>query len=123
MIRRPASCLGSNPIKPQLAEIEFVHKDIDHPNGIVLVDPVLQVFRKQRTLSAIRPLNEALHPIPRSRAPESLLKNHTKHRVFTQPGSIGDLPDVRAMSALPLKADIDRAHRDVGLVPKADTGA
>ena len=25
---------GSNPIKPQLSEVEFVHKDIDHSTGL-----------------------------------------------------------------------------------------
>jgi len=46
MIRRPASCLGSNPIEPHSAEIKFVNEGIDRPNRIVLIDPVLQAFGK-----------------------------------------------------------------------------
>jgi hypothetical protein len=65
MIRGPASCLGSDPVKSQFRQIEFINKDVDHLNGIVLVDPVFQTLRKQRALPAIRALNEALHPIPR----------------------------------------------------------
>jgi hypothetical protein len=36
----------------------------EHPNRIVLADPVSQAFRKSRGLHAIRALNEASHPIP-----------------------------------------------------------
>jgi hypothetical protein len=64
MIRRPAGCLGIDPAEPKLRQVEFVHKDVDHANGIVLADPVFQAFRKQRALSTIHPLNEAPHPIP-----------------------------------------------------------
>jgi hypothetical protein len=62
--RRSAGCLGINPAKPKLAQIEFVDKDVNHPNGIVLANPVFQAFWKQRALPAIRPLNKSLHPIP-----------------------------------------------------------
>jgi hypothetical protein len=65
MIRRPAGYLGIDPVEPKLGQIELIDKDVDHPNRIVLADPVFQAFRKQRDLTAIRPLNEAPHPIPR----------------------------------------------------------
>src|ERR1700682_3311209 len=65
MIRRPASCLGSDPVKSKLGEVEFLDKCVDHPDRIVLADPVFQAFRKQRALPAIRAFNKALHPIPR----------------------------------------------------------
>ena len=45
-------------------QIEFIDKDVDHPNGIILANPVFQAFGKQRALPAIQPLNEAPHPIP-----------------------------------------------------------
>ena len=61
MIRRPAGYLGFDPAKPKLGKIEGVGKDVDHPNRIVLADPVFQAFRKQRVLTAIRPLNKASH--------------------------------------------------------------
>ena len=72
MIRRPAGHLGIDPAEPKLSQIEFVDKDVDHPNGIILADPVLKTFRKQRVLTAIRALNKALHPIPRKSR-----RNHT----------------------------------------------
>ena len=70
MIGRPAGCLGSNPVKAELAQIELVYKHINHPNRIVLVDPVLQAFRgtarsvrdplPQRSASSNPPLRELL---------------------------------------------------------------
>jgi hypothetical protein len=41
-----ANHLGLDTLEPKLRQSEFVHKDIDHPNGIVLADPVFQAFRK-----------------------------------------------------------------------------
>ena len=70
MIRRPAGGFRRDPAKSKLGKIEFVDKDIDDPNRIVLTDPVFQQFRKQRALAAIRSLNEALHPILRSKPEE-----------------------------------------------------
>jgi len=72
MIRRPASCLGIDTAEPKLPQIEFIDKDVNHPNRIVLTDPVFQALRKQRVLTAIRALNKALHPIPRKSR-----RNHT----------------------------------------------
>ena len=43
-------CLGMDPTKPKLGQIEFFDEDIDHANRIVLADPVFQAFRKQRRL-------------------------------------------------------------------------
>ena len=68
MIGRSAGHLGLDTVEPKLSKIEFVHKDVDHPNWIVLADPVPQTFRKQRALPAIRPLNETPYLIPRNRA-------------------------------------------------------
>ena len=65
MIRRPTGHLGIDPTEPQPGKIESIDKDVDHPNGIILANPVSQAFGKQRALPAIQPLNEALHPIPR----------------------------------------------------------
>ena len=80
MIRRPAGYLGIDPAEPKLGKIEFVGKDVDHPNGIVLADPVFQAFRKQRALPAIRAFNEAPHPtLPRIISRES----HQKRRFHT----------------------------------------
>jgi hypothetical protein len=75
MIRRPASGLRVDPAKPKIGQIEFVDKDIDDPNRIVLTDPIFQQFRKQRALTAIRPFNEAPHPILPQIARESYREN------------------------------------------------
>src|SRR5438132_9467826 len=72
VIRRPAGRLRIDPAEPKLAQVEFVDKDVDDPNRIVLMNPVFQAFRKQRVLPSIRPLNKALHIILRRRC-----RNHT----------------------------------------------
>jgi len=87
MIRRPSGCLGINPAKAEFGQIEAIYKNVDEANRIVLADPILQACGKQRTLFAIRHLNEALHPIPLPIAWESYRGNHLKQSVFTQPGS------------------------------------
>src|SRR5215510_813479 len=51
--------------RTQDQEIEPVDKNVNDTNRIVLVDPILQAFRKQRALPSILALNEALHLIPR----------------------------------------------------------
>src|SRR2546422_6180438 len=87
MIRRPAGCLRIDPVEPKLGQIEFLDKDVDYANGIVLADPVFKAFRKQRALPTIRPFNEALHPTLPQILRESYRANHIKRSVFTQPGS------------------------------------
>src|SRR6516164_6364744 len=61
MISGPPSLRRRHPFEAELSEIERIDKRIDHSNRIVLVDPVVQTFGKQRRLCASRPLNEALH--------------------------------------------------------------
>ena len=65
MIGRPTGLRRLDPFEPELGEIEPIDERVDHANRIVLVDPVLQAFRKQRGLLAIRPCNKARHSIPR----------------------------------------------------------
>jgi hypothetical protein len=43
MIRGAAGLLGLDTLEPKLRQFEFVHKDIDHPNGIVLVSPSVRM--------------------------------------------------------------------------------
>jgi hypothetical protein len=50
MIRRAADRLRIDPAKPKIGQIQFLNKDVDRPNGIVLADPIFQAFRKQRAL-------------------------------------------------------------------------
>ena len=87
MIRGSAGCLGIDPTKTKLGQIEFFDEDIDCANRIVLADPVFQAFRKQRGLTAIDPLNEAPHPILPQIARESYRGNQSRRCVFTQAGS------------------------------------
>ena len=46
MIRRSTGHLGLDAVEPKLGKIEFVHKDLNYPNRIVLADPVSQAFGK-----------------------------------------------------------------------------
>src|SRR5262249_29423844 len=88
VIRWPAGHLRIDPFKSKRAKIELVDKDVDDPNRIVLMNPVLQALRKQRALLSVRPLNEALHTILHRITQESYDANHLRRSVFTQPGSI-----------------------------------
>src|SRR5262249_51374263 len=106
MIGRPAGGFGSNPIESHSGEVEFVNEDIDRPNWIVLIDPILQAFGKYRRLLAINSLNEAPHPIPPQIAAESYSANHITTCVFTQPGSKPVSLDVSKCFPLCPKADL-----------------
>ncbi len=46
MIARPARRQRRNPVETQAAKIEFIDKNIDHPNRVVITDPVFQPIRK-----------------------------------------------------------------------------
>ena len=83
MIGRPPGFRRLDPFEPELGQIEPIGECVDHANRIVLVDPVLQAFRKQRALPAIRTLNKAPHPIPRKSVLESYPTSHARWRVFT----------------------------------------
>jgi hypothetical protein len=41
MIRRPPSIFRRNSIEAHCPEIELVDENIDHPNRIIAIDPVL----------------------------------------------------------------------------------
>jgi hypothetical protein len=57
--------LGHNALKAQLTQVQFIDKDVDHPDRIVLRHIVFEIFGKQDTLPTIFTLNEALHLSPR----------------------------------------------------------
>ncbi len=46
MLARPAGRPWRNTVKPQAAKFELVDKHIDHPNRVVVTDPVFQTIRK-----------------------------------------------------------------------------
>jgi hypothetical protein len=56
-------------------------------NRIAFVDPIIEAFRQQRRLLAIRPLNKTLHHFPR-RFSKGII---SIDGVFTQPGPEADL--------------------------------
>src|SRR6266478_4371312 len=101
MVRGPAGDLGIDPAKPKLGQIEFIDEDVDHPNRVILANPVFQAFGKQRALSAIHALNEAPHPILPQIASESYRENQIQPRVFTQPGSFASESAEHSGCALP----------------------
>jgi hypothetical protein len=65
MVRRPASRCWINAIEPEVAQFQRIHEHIDRANGIALIHPIIEAFREQRRLLAIRPLNETPHHFPR----------------------------------------------------------
>ena len=74
---------GSNPIKPQLSEVEFVHKDIDHSTGLFSSIQSSRHSGNSVLWHAICPLNEALHPIPHSSARITAGESHEALRFHT----------------------------------------
>jgi hypothetical protein len=46
VIQRPAGGFEGDPFEPKPSQIEFLDKDVNHPNRIVLIDPIFQAFRK-----------------------------------------------------------------------------
>ena len=65
MVRRPAGRCRIDPFKAEIAQIQCLNEHIDRTNRIALVDPIIEAFRQQRGLLAIRPLNETPHRFPR----------------------------------------------------------
>src|SRR4051795_474085 len=84
MIRRPTRAGRLNATEPQFSQIEGRNEGVDHANRIVICNPVIQAFRQQSRLPAISPFNEACHAQP----PPVQYGNHSRHSVFTQPGSL-----------------------------------
>jgi len=84
MIRGSPCRLRIDPAEIERTEIKRVDKHVNHTNRVVLVDPIIQAFGKQRRLPAIRPLDEALH----RDLPRKSRHNNIMRAVFTQPGSI-----------------------------------
>ena len=64
MVRRSTSCRCSTPSKLISAKIERTDKHIDHPNGITLVNEIIEAFGQQRPLPTIRLFNKAPHRLP-----------------------------------------------------------
>jgi hypothetical protein len=65
MVSWAARGFGINATEPEVSQVEFRDKGLDHSNRIVFANPVFQAFRKERGLPAIHAFNEASHMIPR----------------------------------------------------------
>src|SRR6202040_1347395 len=89
VIRGPAGRCRIDAIEPEVAEFQRLDEHIDRPNRIALVDPIIEAFRQQRRLLAIRPLNETLHHFPR-RFSQGIIASMG---VFTRPGPIAEVRD------------------------------
>src|SRR5262249_8304180 len=112
MIARPPRLRRRDPVEPEFTETKRVDESIDCTNRIVLVDPVVQALRKQRTLPPIQSLDTPFHPNSRNGAYASYCTSHAKWCVSTQPGSATEMPDraslVRSPSAAQVGADPDK---------------
>jgi len=52
---------GHHPVKPQLAQIEFIHECTNNAHRIVFADAVIKALRQQRDLTPILSFNEPFH--------------------------------------------------------------
>ena len=80
--RQPAH---ARPVRRSLVELQRIDEHIDRTYRIALVHPVIEVFRQQRRLLAIHPLNETLQHSPRDSARESYHR-WGFHTVWTRTG-------------------------------------
>jgi transposase len=85
MIRGPAGRGRIDPIEPEVAQFQRIDEHIDRANRIALVNPIVEAFRQQRRLLAIRSLNEPLHHFPPTIQPE----NHSIGERFYTWGNSG----------------------------------
>ena len=83
MIRRPASCLGSNPVKSQLRQIEFINEDVNHLNGIVLINPVFQTLGNSVLCPRSVPSTKRFIQSPAAMPESPLRESHEAERFYT----------------------------------------
>lgn len=55
---RPVRACAARARDAKVHQIKLINKQINHPNQVILVDPVLKTVRKQRHLIPINPFNE-----------------------------------------------------------------
>lgn len=79
MVARPPRRLGHDAFETQMTQVQFIDKDVDHPDRIVLRHIVFDIFGKQDTLPAIFTLNEALHLSPRRLTSDNYSSNRRFH--------------------------------------------
>lgn len=64
MIGRPPCFCWLHTLETEFAQVEFVDKDIDNPNRIVLGNVIVQQLRQQRTLASGFTLDKSFHLAP-----------------------------------------------------------
>ncbi len=79
MIGRPARCLRSDPVEPKAAQIKRLDKRLDHVDGIVVLDPIVQAFRQKGHLGTVDPFDKSTHPSPRLPTRERYLTRPFSH--------------------------------------------
>jgi len=98
---------GATPSNPTLDKSSFSTKAIDHPNRIILVNPVFKALRKQHRLAPINPLNEAPHPIPPPKSGGIIQReSNNQVRFHTSRVKTGSALVEHKISASPPKPDI-----------------
>src|SRR5262249_61628095 len=102
--------LRIDPAKIERTEIKRVDKHVNYTNRVVLVDPIIQTFGKQRRLPAIHPLDKALHrDLPPKIASQSYHRGLFLHSLgrepSSEPGVKGhiDLPAAKARADQPVR--------------------
>ena len=61
MVSRSPGGLRLHSREPEFGKIQLIHKDVDHPDRVVLRDVVVEPFRKQCGLRPILTLDVSLH--------------------------------------------------------------
>ena len=103
MISWPPCLRRLDPFKTQFREIEQIDKCVNYSNRIVLLDPVVQAFRKQCRLPAIRPSTKRF-----IRSPATPNGSYHAERFHTPRVTGGKTRSEYMFSALPQIADIAR---------------
>src|SRR6266481_4143526 len=106
MVRRPAGRCRINAIEPEAAQFQRIHEHIDRANRIALVNPIIEAFRQQRRLLAIRPLNETLHHFPRRFSNRIIAPMGFSHSLGQNRKYSLRADDVRSTPESGLKSDI-----------------
>ncbi len=91
MVARTAWFLRNDAVEAERREVEGVDERIDHPNGILLADVVVNHFREKRCLCPIRALDEPRHPILPRCACENRTMVRQNGRVLTQPPEFAEV--------------------------------
>src|SRR5665647_2902840 len=88
--QRPAGRCRIHAIEPEATEFKRIHEHIDRANRIALADPIIEAFRQQHRLLAIRPLNETPHHVPRRFSKRIIASMGFSHSLDPKQTSVDD---------------------------------